>query len=204
MLLCVYSDRDHWRYGTHIRSNKRLGAGEQPVANPESAVFTVFHKCCDTSLKNVCWEKIKLECGYDVNGKTLTMHATGDQFEEYNCATVKKTKGTQSSSPTENFVPIPSHRLMDSTVKLKVLTKLYREVGNSWRHIGRYLNLEDGDLDNISRNHVGDQAEMSYQMFSEWKQKNGRNATYRKLGYALAEASRTDLADKLKALQGAT
>lgn len=64
--------------------------GQQPDWQniSESVSFTVLHKFCEISLKNFCWKRIRLECGREVIGKTLIVYATGDQCDEYDCATV--------------------------------------------------------------------------------------------------------------------
>jgi hypothetical protein len=72
-----------------------------------------------------------------------------------------------------------------------------REIGDSWKMLGRELNISDPDINNIESDyrHTEDKA---YQVLTKWYQKNGRaRATREVLGKALQAVGKTSIAEEI-------
>lgn len=87
-----------------------------------------------------------------------------------------------------------------SAMKLFYDTFLQRLSGliSNWLDVGRKLNMSDEELHIIQSDTPGGHKERVYQMLTKWKQKNGKNATYKWLGEALIKCGRRDLQQDLE------
>ncbi|XP_071837763.1 receptor-interacting serine/threonine-protein kinase 1-like [Apostichopus japonicus] len=77
------------------------------------------------------------------------------------------------------------------------IERLSGAISKNWREIGRKLEISDEDLDRIQSDTTEGRKETVYEMLRKWKQQNGRNATYKRLGDALKKCGRTDLQEDL-------
>ena len=87
--------------------------------------------------------------------------------------------------------------VMISIVSCQSVSKeLSKELGQSWKDVGRSLKISDPELENLEMNHKG-QREIAYQMLLKWKRKAALAATYEVLSDALDDAGRADLKDTI-------
>ncbi|XP_071837761.1 uncharacterized protein [Apostichopus japonicus] len=73
------------------------------------------------------------------------------------------------------------------------IERLSGAISRNWREVGRKLEISDEDLDILQSDTTGGHKEKVYQMLNKWKQQNGGNATYKRLGDALESSGRKDL-----------
>ncbi|XP_071832524.1 THO complex subunit 1-like [Apostichopus japonicus] len=96
----------------------------------------------------------------------------------------KNHNNADQSDPTQNC---------NIAVETETLEDLSRELGGSWKSLGRYLGIADATLDSFQYDHITTQ-EAAYQMLLHWARLNGRTATIENLAKGLRRAGRTDLA----------
>lgn len=67
-----------------------------------------------------------------------------------------------------------------------------------WEGLASRLGLSNAKIHNIKEDYRGNNSEIKYQMLVSWKQKNGKNATYRALIEGLKKAGLEDLANEIQ------
>lgn len=67
-----------------------------------------------------------------------------------------------------------------------------------WEGLASRLGLSNAKIHNIKEDYRGNNSEIKYQMLVSWKQKNGKNATYRALIEGLKKADLEDLANEIQ------
>ena len=79
----------------------------------------------------------------------------------------------------------------------KELQRLAEEIPGDWKRIGRAVGLKEKHLKIIEIDNPDDVCERGYVTLSKWKEKQGQEATYRKLARALDDelVQRRDLVE---------
>ncbi|KAL4234042.1 hypothetical protein ACF0H5_005696 [Mactra antiquata] len=73
------------------------------------------------------------------------------------------------------------------------------EIGNDWKRLCRQLDIKEPEIEQLHFDHYSAGLyEIVYQGIRSWKQRNGQQATIRKLAIALWEIERSDIAKKLR------
>ncbi|PIK42000.1 hypothetical protein BSL78_21152 [Apostichopus japonicus] len=83
--------------------------------------------------------------------------------------------------------------IADSTVPDCILEYLAKKLCSEWQRLAMYLNISDGDLDNLKEDNRRCHQDVKFFMLRLWRKKNGTGATYRVLATALDKADRRDL-----------
>lgn len=77
-----------------------------------------------------------------------------------------------------------------------VILQIYTKIGRQWKHVGRYLGLQEEELEAIENKHKTDLHECSFNMLHCWLNKYGAAATKELLIYALRSNGFQNLVDE--------
>ncbi|XP_071485179.1 uncharacterized protein [Diadema antillarum] len=87
------------------------------------------------------------------------------------------------------------HHRGDNGIEM-FLGDVSKELGASWKQVGRRLGIQESVLENIKHDYKEEgQAEMGFQMLLQWRQKNGMEHLASKLDDGLRQAERIDIAE---------
>ena len=88
---------------------------------------------------------------------------------------------------------------LDSTVSNKHIAELAKSM-TKWRELAPFLKLTEAEEEEIVEQHQGDLWLQKRKALQKWKEKNGGEATYRRLIVIFCAQGRADLAETLKSL----
>jgi hypothetical protein len=150
------------------------------------------------ALKNLCYDfipKIQLDTidvGLDVFNVLIEKTLIGADNVAFLCELLDAIGRKDLTDKVKTYVermeaPSELSSQYVQTLDRPILKAIADEVGKEWKMLSRHLNVDEVDIDSISREHHGDLKEAALKALLKWKVTAGDKATPKALKKALVD-----------------